>query len=159
MCLTGMLDIIQSKMTWFWGYILLPLLCSLSLISSKFDVKSIIFSNFGQGPFPKIAGKSPDVCVFSKILNLFIWTYATTSNVIILLSIRKFSRGFYFCETSRMPSFAKIKLSLNGENSLSFTNEGKSCQSRFFYLANMSFDAVRKNFRMYSIIKYFLLQL
>ena len=31
------------------------------LISPTFDVKSIIFSNFGQGPFPKIAGKSPEV--------------------------------------------------------------------------------------------------
>ena len=32
----------------------------MSLISpNNFDVKSIIFSNFGQGPFPKIAGKSP----------------------------------------------------------------------------------------------------
>ena len=37
------------------------MLCSMSLISPNFDVKSIIFPNFGQGPFPKIAGKSPDV--------------------------------------------------------------------------------------------------
>ena len=29
------------------------------LISPKFYVKSIIFHNFGQRPFPKIAGKSP----------------------------------------------------------------------------------------------------
>ena len=27
--------------------------------SPNFDVKSVIFPNFGQGPFPKIAGKSP----------------------------------------------------------------------------------------------------
>ena len=33
----------------------------MSLISPKFDVKLIIFTNFGQGPFPKIAGKSPDL--------------------------------------------------------------------------------------------------
>ena len=33
----------------------------MSLISPNFDVKSIIFPNFGQGPFPKIAGKSPVV--------------------------------------------------------------------------------------------------
>ena len=39
---------------------LLPLLCSLSLISPTFDVKSIIFPNFGQGPFPKIAEKIPE---------------------------------------------------------------------------------------------------
>ena len=35
----------------------------MSLISAKFDVKSIIFPNFGQGPFPKITGKSPDVLI------------------------------------------------------------------------------------------------
>ena len=29
------------------------------LISPTFDVKSIIFPNIGQGPFPKITGKSP----------------------------------------------------------------------------------------------------
>ena len=29
------------------------------LISPNFDDKLIIFPNFGQGPFPKIAGKSP----------------------------------------------------------------------------------------------------
>ena len=45
---------------------MLPLLCSISLISPNLDVKLIIFSNFGQGPFPKITGKSPDVlcCIF-----------------------------------------------------------------------------------------------
>ena len=59
LCLSGMLGIIQTKITWFWGYILLPLLCSMSLISPNFDVKLIIFPNFGQRPFPKIAGKSP----------------------------------------------------------------------------------------------------
>ena len=39
---------------------LLPLLCSMSLFSPNFAVKSIIFfPNFGQGPYPIIAGKSP----------------------------------------------------------------------------------------------------
>ena len=38
---------------------MLPLLCSMSLISPNFDVKSIIFSQFWPGAFPKIAGKSP----------------------------------------------------------------------------------------------------
>ena len=33
----------------------------MSLIFPNFDVKSIIFPNFGQGPFPKITGKSPDL--------------------------------------------------------------------------------------------------
>ena len=50
LCLSGMLGIIQSKTTYF---------ATLSLISPNFDVKLIIFSQFGQGPFPKIAGKSP----------------------------------------------------------------------------------------------------
>ena len=31
----------------------------MSLISPNFAVKLIIFPNFGQGPFPKIAGKGP----------------------------------------------------------------------------------------------------
>ena len=47
---------------------LLPLLCSMSLNSPNFNVKSII-SNFGQGPFPKIAGKSPVLA--GRVLNLF----------------------------------------------------------------------------------------
>ena len=38
---------------------MLPLLCSMSLISPNFDVKSIIFSQFWPGSFPKIAGNSP----------------------------------------------------------------------------------------------------
>ena len=44
----------------------------------------------------------------------------------------KILRGFYFCETSHMRSFAKIKPSRNSENSLSFTDVGKSSQSREF---------------------------
>ena len=35
----------------------------MSLISLNFDVKLIIFPNFGQGPFPKIAEKSPEYTV------------------------------------------------------------------------------------------------
>ena len=31
----------------------------MSLISPNFDVKLIIFPNFGQDPFPKTAGKGP----------------------------------------------------------------------------------------------------
>ena len=33
----------------------------MSLISPNFDVKSIIFSQFWQGPFSKIAGKGPAI--------------------------------------------------------------------------------------------------
>ena len=50
-----------------------------------------------------------------------------------ILLIRKFSRGFYFRETSHKRSFANIKPSRNRENSLSFTDVGKSCQSHNFY--------------------------
>ena len=39
---------------------MLPLLFSILLISPNFDVKSIIFSQFWPGAFPKTAGKSPD---------------------------------------------------------------------------------------------------
>ena len=43
--LSGMHDIIQSNITWFWGYILLPLLCSMSynlpilMLSQSFFIK------------------------------------------------------------------------------------------------------------------------
>ena len=59
LCLSSMLGIISSKITWFWGYFLLPLLCSMLLISPNFDVKSIIFSQFWQrGLFPKLLEKA-----------------------------------------------------------------------------------------------------
>ena len=49
----------------------------------------------------------------------------------------------------------KIKSSQNGENTLSFTDEGKSCQSREFFVANMSVNAIcekksKDNFQIYS---------
>ena len=57
--LSGMLGIIQFKITLFYGYILLPLLCSMSLISPNFEVKSIIFSpNLARGLFPKLLEKA-----------------------------------------------------------------------------------------------------
>ena len=40
------------------------------LISPNFDVKSILFSNFGQGPFPKKAGKSPVVSYAGDFFNI-----------------------------------------------------------------------------------------
>ena len=43
-----------------------------------------------------------------------------------------------------MRSFVK-KSSRNGRFILSFTDEGKSCHSREFYVANMSFNAIRDN--------------
>ena len=40
----------------------------MSLISTNFDIKSIIFPNFGQEPFPKIAGKSHVVILYAQSL-------------------------------------------------------------------------------------------
>ena len=59
LCLSGMVGIIQSKITWFWGYILLPLLCSMSLISPNFAVKLIIFSQFWPRAFSQNCWKRP----------------------------------------------------------------------------------------------------
>ena len=44
-----------------------------------------------------------------------------------------------------MRSFVKIKSSQNGEITLSLTDKGKACQSRDFYVANMSFNAICEN--------------
>ena len=44
-----------------------------------------------------------------------------------------------------MWSFAKIKPSRNGENSLSFTDVGKSCQSREFCTWQICPDAIRES--------------
>ena len=44
-----------------------------------------------------------------------------------------------------MRSFVKIKSSRNGQIILSFTVEGKSCHNRDFYVAKMSFNAIREN--------------
>ena len=44
-----------------------------------------------------------------------------------------------------MRSFVKIKLSRIGDTTLSFTDIGKSCPARDFYVADVSFDAVREN--------------
>ena len=38
--------------------------------------------------------------------------------------------------------WGQIKSSQNGEITLSFTDEGKSCHRRKFYVANMSFNAI-----------------
>ena len=44
-----------------------------------------------------------------------------------------------------MQSFVKIKSSQNGKITLSFTYESKLCHSCGFYVANMSFNAIREN--------------
>ena len=57
--LSGMLGIILAKITWFLGYILLPLLCSMSFISPNFDVRSIIFFPIlARDLFPKLLEKA-----------------------------------------------------------------------------------------------------
>ena len=59
-CLSGMVGIIQSKIPWFWGYNnLLYLLCSMSLISPNFAVKSIIFPQFWPEAFSQNCWKKP----------------------------------------------------------------------------------------------------
>ena len=39
----------------------------MSLISPNFAVKSIIFPNFAQGPFPKLLGKVLPKCMFNLV--------------------------------------------------------------------------------------------
>ena len=50
------LAIIQSNISLFWGYILLPF-CSVSLISPNLNVKSIIFPILARGLVPKLLEK------------------------------------------------------------------------------------------------------
>ena len=47
----------------------------MTLISPNVGVKSIIFPNFGQEPFPKIAGKIPDCrfCRFRSTKLIFVY--------------------------------------------------------------------------------------
>ena len=77
------------------------------------------------------------------------------------LKIWKFSHGFYFRETSRMRSIVKLKPSRNGEITMSFTVDvGKSCpKSRFFSVANMSFNAIRENKNLAKISEFAFFQL
>ena len=49
-------------------------------------------------------------------------------------------RESYFREISHMRSFVKIKPSRIGDITLSFTDIGKSCPVRDFYIANVSFN-------------------
>ena len=51
----------------------------------------------------------------------------------------------YFCKTSRMRSFLKIKLLRNGEITLWFTDAGKSCPSCHFLMSQICFNAICKN--------------
>ena len=74
-----------------------------------------------------------------------------------LLLIRKFSRGFYFRETSHMRSFMKIKSSRNGKITLSTTDKGKSYPSHEIFRSQVClltlFTKIKftQNFRIYSM--------
>ena len=70
-----MLDIIQSKITWFWGYILLSLLCFMSLISPNFDVNSItFFPILSRSLSPKLLEKALDQSYIENLLGLSPWS-------------------------------------------------------------------------------------
>ena len=62
------------------------------VISPSFDVKSIIFPNFGQEPFPKIAGKGPELTCFSCDLNGNRSGLSCRRNGISILWLALFSR-------------------------------------------------------------------
>ena len=65
-----------------------------------------------QNKLWQVCADSPEPSLLSDVKNM-------------VLSIRKFSQGFNFCETSHI--FVKIKSSRNGEITLSFTDISKSC--------------------------------
>ena len=70
---------------------------------------------------------------FEKYLLIQIDLIVLQKKLIIHVTVKlEFSQGFYFRENSRMRNFAKLKPSQNGENYLSLTDVGKSCQSREF---------------------------
>ena len=53
-----------------------------------------------------------------------------------------------------MRSLAKIKPSQNDENSLSFTDVGKSCKTRQYFSRQTSFNAIRENKILQKIFKF-----
>ena len=76
LCLSGMLDIIQSKITWFWGYILIPLLCSVVNFSQFWCYLVLHF-------FPIL-----DRGLFSKLLEKALRCYAICSDLSELLHLQ-----------------------------------------------------------------------
>ena len=63
LCLGGMIGIIQSKITWFWGYILLPLLCFITLISPNLMLSRSFLSQFWPGVLSQNCWKKPWKCI------------------------------------------------------------------------------------------------
>ena len=96
LCLSGMLGIKQSKITWFWGYILLPLLCFMSVISPSFDVKSIIFSQLWPGTFSQNCWSSPDFNINSFVVFQYEEAFSNTSRYVKNVKKNQFSG--YNCE-------------------------------------------------------------
>ena len=80
--------------------------CGLNFLQERICLQNSLGGGGGAGPF-----------FSSKSINC---------------KFRNFREGFYFRETLRMQSSAKIKPSQNVLNALSFTDVGKSCQSRTF---------------------------
>ena len=84
----------------------------MSLISPNFDVKSVIFPNFGQRPFPKIAGKSSGT-------GLSITWFCSVSMFVNWLHAGKFS-----CFCCRMLTFQTLPFQIILSGTLS------ECQNR-----------------------------
>ena len=100
LCLSGMVGIIQAKITWFWGYILLRLLCSILLISTNFTVKSIIFSKFWPGAFSQNCRKKHWLIMVAQETGWCLaWSETPKNNM--------FSRPYYTIYT--VPGQAVIK--------------------------------------------------
>ena len=70
--------------------------------------------------------------------------WAIYNVVTITLNSEIFAR-VYIRETSHMRSFVKIKSSRNGEITLSFTDEGKLCQSRECLRRKYVFKTIHEN--------------
>ena len=74
------------------------------------------------------------------------YSYSTT------VTSEIFVRVYILQNFADLQSFMKIKPSQNSEVTLSFNKVGISCPScEFFTVANMSSNAIRENFGIYSI--------
>ena len=118
LCLSDMLDIIQSKITCFWGYIMLPLLCSLSLISPNFYVKLINFSQIWPGAFSQNCWKKPWLPLISWLHH----TLSCSSSVLFSKEDNEFRkrcaklrRHFFWASTTPLKIYGYIQYNLSKE--------------------------------------------
>ena len=72
----------------------------MSLISPNFAVKSIFFPNYGQGPFPKIAGKALISNQIVGICTVFVQPESHQGPVVQQVEISHFS-GFIYKKINR----------------------------------------------------------